>query len=321
MKVAVLGILFWKLAAAQTPGTFTVTGSMTVPRAFHTATLLPNGKVLIAGGGSATLELYDPATGTFTATATAASATIRSATLLPDGTVLLIEATEVQTVSPPFLYTQNAELYDPSTGTVTPTGSMIEGQTGYRTTLLTNGKVLITGGSNTDSTCCTKAANPELYDPSTHVFSLPGPYADTEAPAGAGASGLIGMPATLLPNGDVLVASESAAEIFNPDSNTFRLTSSMTAAFNSVIAGMSKPDALQNRTATLLLNGMVLLTGGQPIEGDFSTGYPALNTAELYDHPGATFIPTGNMTASRYIACRDTSDRWHGPDHRRRRLQ
>jgi hypothetical protein len=301
MKVAVLGILFWKLAAAQTPGTFTATGSMTVPRAFHTATLLPNGKVLIAGGGSATLELYDPATGTFTATATTASATIRSATLLPDGTVLLIEATEVQTVSPSFLYTRNAELYDPSTGTVAPTGSLIEGQTGYRTTLLTNGKVLITGGSNTDSTCCTKAANPELYDPSTHVFSLAGPYADTGAPAGAGASGLIGMPATLLPNADVLIASESAAEIFNPDSNTFRLTSSMTAAFNSVLAGMSKPDTLQNRTATLLLNGMVLLTGGQPIEGDFSTGYPALNTAELYDHPGATFIPTGNMTASRYM--------------------
>ena len=300
MRVAVLGMLLWKLAAAQAPGTFTATGGMTVPRAGHTATLLADGRVLIAGGGSATLELYDPTTGTFTASATTASTVIGSATLLPDGRVLLIEATEMRTVPPSFLYTQNAELYDPSTGTVTPTGSVIDGQTGYQATLLINGKVLITGGNNTDSTCCSKAANPELYDPSTQVFSLAGPYADTRARSGAGASGLIGIPATLLPNGSVLIASESAAEIFDPVSNTFHLTASMIASFNSGFPGISKPDTLQGRTATLLLNGMVLLTGGQPVEADFSTGYPALNTAELYDFLGATFTPTGNMTVSRY---------------------
>jgi hypothetical protein len=299
MKVAVLGILFLKLAAAQTPGTFTATDSMTVPRAGHTATLLPDGRVLIAGGGSATLELYDPTTGTFTASATTASAVIGSATLLPDGRVLLIEATEMRTVPPSFLYTQNAELYDPSTGTVTPTGSMIDGQTGYRATLLINGKVLITGGNNTDSSCCSKAATPELYDPSTQVFSLAGPYADTGARSAAGASGLIGMPATELPDGNVLVASESAAEIFDLISNTFNLTASMIATLSG-FAGSLKPDTLQGRTATLLPNGMVLLTGGQPVEADFSTGYPAVNTAELYDSLGATFTSTGNMTASRY---------------------
>src|SRR5262245_42518915 len=86
---------------AQT-GTFAETGSMISPRMAHTATLLPNGKVLIAGGAS-TLELYDPSTGTFTATgAMTASRTVDSATLLPDGRVLLIES-------------RNAELYDPST--------------------------------------------------------------------------------------------------------------------------------------------------------------------------------------------------------------
>ena len=212
------------IAPAQSPGTFTPTGNMNTPRIGHTATLLPDGRVLISGGGSSTLELYYPATGTFTATATTASAIISSATLLPDGTVLLIEATEMQTVPPSFMYTRNAELYDPPTGTVMPTGSMIDGQTGYSATLLTNGNVLITGGNDTGSTCCTKAANPELYDPSTQVFSLAGPYADTGARVGAGASGLIGMPATLLPDGDVLIASESAAEIFDPVSNAFHLT-------------------------------------------------------------------------------------------------
>ncbi|HKD05891.1 MAG TPA: hypothetical protein VKB79_08310, partial [Bryobacteraceae bacterium] len=154
------------IAMAQSFGTFTATGSMTVPRAFHTATLLPDGKVLIAGGGSATLELYDPVAGTFTATATTASAIIGAATLLPNGTVLLIEATETQTLPPSFLYTRNAELYDPATGTVTPTASTIDGQTGYSATLLTNGKVLMTGGNYADSDD-SKAANPELYDPSS----------------------------------------------------------------------------------------------------------------------------------------------------------
>src|SRR3954453_4423787 len=142
MKLAVLGILFWKLTAAQTPEMFTPTGSMTAPRVNHAATLLPNGKVLIAGGAS-TVELFDPSTGTFTATGTmTASNDVVSATLLPDGRVLLIES-------------RAAELYDPSAGTVTATGSMVDGQGGHAT-LLTNGRVLMTG-----------PGNPQLYNPLT----------------------------------------------------------------------------------------------------------------------------------------------------------
>src|SRR3989442_9366941 len=70
--LAAIGILPWvaSSALADTPGGWTNTGSMSMSRNGHTATLLPNGKVLIAGGGTATAELYDPATGTFTPTGT-----------------------------------------------------------------------------------------------------------------------------------------------------------------------------------------------------------------------------------------------------------
>ena len=94
---------------------------MTTPRYGHTATLLPNGKVLIAGGSSnrpASAELFDPVTGTFSATGEMTMGRgFHSATLLPDGRVLIAGG------SYPAVGT--AELYDPSTGTFTPTGNMI----------------------------------------------------------------------------------------------------------------------------------------------------------------------------------------------------
>src|SRR5215469_7576139 len=297
---------------AQT-GTFTATGSMTVPRINHTATLLPNGKVLIAGGTS-TVELYDPSTGTFTATgAMTASTFVFSATLLPNGRVLLIES-------------RNAELYDPSTGTVTATGSMVDGQGGHAT-LLTNGKVLMTG-----------PGNPQLYDPSTGAFTLTGPYANVYTHDDS-----FQTTVTLLPSGEVLFAEDVqyvrnySAELYDSTTNTFRLTGTMvsfllgrttTLLVNGKILRAGGADDFgryhiaeqydpatgmftatgdmttprDSHAAVLLPDGAVLIAGGYgmgPIGNSCCVSLGSLASAELYDSSTGTFTAPGNMTARR----------------------
>jgi len=169
-------------ALAQSPGTFGLTGRMNAARDYHTATLLRDGRVLIAGAdygrNSLSAELYDPSTRTFTPTGEMVAGGYASALLL-DGRVL--------TVGP-----QSAALYDPSTGTFSRTGDLVTPQGGFAATVLTDGRVLISGGSLSDG--ITSVA-PEVYDPVTGTF----------APAGNSTANKWSSRATLLNDGSVLL--------------------------------------------------------------------------------------------------------------------
>ena len=176
---------------------FSPTRSMSSVRTEHSATLLPNGKVLFAGGYDpesrvlwASAEVYDPTTGSFSPTGSMSSDTPcpiegtgtssiqfseprsgcrarHTATLLANGKVLITGGTAAYSSG----YLASAELYDPGTGSFSPTGSMPITRYGHTATLLANGKVLIVGGGgDTDGAL----ASVELYDPGTGSFSQTG---------------------------------------------------------------------------------------------------------------------------------------------------
>jgi WD40 repeat protein len=172
---------------------FGETGSLNIGRYAHTATLLPNGMVLVAGGYNqtdgdlASAELYDPETGTWTETGSLATARDgHTATLLPNGKVLVAGGYSNGSVL------RSAELYDPASGTWTATSNLATKRYSHTATLLPNGKVLVAGGDNNGGVL----ASAELYDPGSGRWR---------------ATGSLNMAreshtTTLLPNGKVLVA-------------------------------------------------------------------------------------------------------------------
>jgi hypothetical protein len=145
-------------------------------RSRETATLLPDGRVLVAGGSggsanTASAEIYDPKTGTFSATgAMAAARDAQTATLLSDSRVLVAggETSDGQASR------ATAELYDPKTGTFTATGPMATPRSGHTATLLADGRVLLAGGSDRGLMSWPSVTSAELYDPKTGAFASTG---------------------------------------------------------------------------------------------------------------------------------------------------
>jgi len=173
-------------------GTFSVTGSPNVGRVQHTATLLPSGEVPIAGGAegtayTASAELYNPATGTFTLTGRIhTSRGEHAATLMNTGEVLI--AGGLTYIGPGYQILTSAEVYNPSAGKFTVTGSMSQFRESQVATLLTSGEVLEASGYPTITA--------ELYNPSTGKFRFTASL-NVERDQGAAI--------VLLPDGVVLV--------------------------------------------------------------------------------------------------------------------
>ncbi|HEX5399319.1 MAG TPA: kelch repeat-containing protein [Verrucomicrobiae bacterium] len=197
-------------------GTWTPTGSMNMARQLHTASLLSNGKVLVAGGAydlSGSAELYDPGSGQWTYTGTmTTNRDQHTATVLTNGMVL-VAGGQVSVSVFNSKVTATAELYNPADGTWAATGSMTTNRIGQTATLLKNGKVLVVANDNGDVDSGDTSA--ELYDPVSGTWSATGSMHVWRREAAA----------TLLPDGEVLVTGgdiggsqfPDVAEIYNPD--------------------------------------------------------------------------------------------------------
>ena len=303
------------------------TGNLHTPRYGHTATLLANGKVLVAGGLYRALatfsvtdsaELYDPATGTWSSTGNLNTCRVgHTATLLANGKVLVAGGRD--RIAPPlFGLADSAELYDPATGTWSNTGNLNTSRSGHTSTILASGQVLVAGGVTTDYIQLDSA---ELYDPATGMWSLTGNlgtarslHLATLLPSGkvlvVGGyvysepyflssveiyDSLTGSwsstndlnrawpsAAIVLPNGQVLISEWDSAELYEPLTGTWSVTGTLNTSREAY-------------TATLLPNGQVLVAGGY----NYNDDNPFIS-AELYDPMSRIWSRSSTLNAGRY---------------------
>lgn len=268
-----------KLPVASPAGSIKAAATMLEPRSGHTATLLPNGKVLITGGMRRnqdfyrSAELYDPATGKFQPTGDMAERRVgHIASLLPSGKVLIAGGWIGREC------TNSAELYDPATGKFTSLGKMVARRGDARATALANGDVLITGGDDHDA-FDGHLASAEIFHAVTLTFSATGSMHHAR----------IFHTATLLSDGRVLIVGGKGgslvapAEIYDPKIGTFSLT-------GSVLTPRYK------HTAGALPDGRVLIAGGS----DERDWHGNMNSAEIYDPQTGKFTATSSLNDGRF---------------------
>ncbi|WP_434380288.1 kelch repeat-containing protein [Melittangium boletus] len=291
------------------------TGALASPRFEHTATLLLDGRVLVAGGsgadyrGMATAELYEPTSGTWSATGSMRAArTGHTATLLPDGKVLVVGGASVDV----------AELYDPVAGTWSETAALLSPRRGHGAALLSSGEVLVAGGGD-------DLVSAELYSPGVgtwreagtvdkyrsggHLISLPagkalwaGGYTECcrfESKVYDQASGTWSTPTpsdraykghtlTRLADGRVLV---TGGRYFSTPTWDVQLFDPVTEAWVDADSRMIEPR--EDHTATLLPDGRLLVVGTSP------STYPFGAPAELRDPSSGRWSATPDMVARR----------------------
>jgi len=265
-------------------GTWSPAGSLSVARYGHTATLLKNGKVLVAGGGTAVSELYDPVTNSWSTTGSLSTARyfhtgVRLNTVPNIGKVLVIGGL-VGTAA-----TNSCELYDPSKGTWSNVARTNFARYLNTATLLPDGKVLVAGGAS--GRFPVKSA--EIYDPTANTWTLTGNmtaarYAHT---------------ATLLTDGTVLVAGGEGQSISCGKACTTYIPFAKVDIYNEAAgtftpaAGLQVTDAAGHRPMPLAYHSTTLLGSGRALTaGGISTTAHccvAVNNAEVYTPLTFTF--------------------------------
>jgi hypothetical protein len=278
--------------------TFTTTGSMTVPRAGQTITMLRDARVLLTGGVQnagfrsqlSSAEIYDPAAGTFSATGSmSVPREGHTATILRDGSVLVAGGSDngIHTLD-------TAEIFDPSTGTFSRAGHLHQPRVAHVAALLGTGKVLIAGGGRGGMPGgYISYDTAEMYDPSTRSFNAVRAHMKSDR---------VGAAAVKLNDGRVLIVGGKSgrvvtsrhrnlssltplntAEIFDPESGAFIRTGDMSA-----------PHYLA--TATMLADGNVLVVGGWTIRGPLVVG---MRDAEVYQPETNRFVNVGQTNVPR----------------------
>ena len=242
-------------------GLWTSAASMASPRQYHTASILSNGRMLVVGGNDgmstvfASAELYDPTANTWSSAGNMATARYaHTATVLGDGSVLVAGGSNRITPCSCTTFQATAELFNPTSGAWTTTGSLVTPRLDHTATLLPGGKVLVVGGvggiPSTTQSSGASLTSTEIYDPSSGTWSA---GASLNTPR-------TGHTATLLPSGKVLVTGGSgtvgavaSAEVYDPVANTWTVVASMATA-------------RQGHSAGLMFNGTVLVAGGTNAE-------------------------------------------------------
>jgi hypothetical protein len=256
------------------------TGPMAFSRAHFASALLPDGRVLVAGGQTvvglvsgvtASAEVYSPATGAWSLVQPmSAPRSDFTATTLPNGLVLVSGGSDGTNVL------ASTELFDPRTNTWSSGGSMLVARSNQTATLLADGRVLVAGGSGPGG----PVAESELYNPATNSWRT------TESMRTARDS----HAASRLRDGRVLVTGGigtggplQSAELYDPISE--RWTTDPSTASPMLHARYS-------HTSTLLPSGRVLIAGGFDSSG-------SLSSTELYDPPANFWLPGVSMATPR----------------------
>ena len=248
----------------------------------HTATLLPNGKVLVVGGNSRvgdqtgivpTAELYDPATNTWTLTASPISARAsHTATLLPNGKVLIAGGRDANDAN--FSAINGVEIYDFVTNGWVSAGPLLMARASHTATMLPSGKVLVVGGYSDGDVGATTA---EVYDFATNKSTI----------AATPPIGAYGGSATLLSSGSVLLVAEgfksdptAVSTLYNSNTDTWTSAVSLSASHTF-------------HSATRLSNGKVLIVGGARI--GVRPFISPTDIVELYDPQSNTWTVTNPL--------------------------